>query len=170
MLSCFVMSFLLYAHCMSPSSSCCCSIIFAWVIHCLVAGGRRFWCMVVVISVWVSVRVHCGCSLLFGHSLLFGCLLLFVGGRLCCMGGHQLLLALGILPLAIMLWFFSVQSSVGGSGWKAHQWMTNDESVVRHLVATLLTATWHLEWALARGTDGDDLLWRVTTLRIVTVR
>ena len=33
-----------------------------------------------------------------------------------------------------------------------------------------LTAMWHLEWALARGTDRDDLLCRVTMLCIVTIR
>ena len=55
-----------------------------------------------------------------------------------------------------------------GWDWDAHQSTTNDDFVVRRLLATSLTATWHLEGALARGTDGDDLLWRVTTLRVVT--
>ena len=57
-----------------------------------------------------------------------------------------------------------------GWDWDAHQSTTNDDFVVRRLFATSLTATWHLEGALARGMDGDDLLWRVTTLRVVTVR
>ena len=40
--------------------------------------------------------------------------------------------------------------------WDARQSMTNDDFIVRRLFATSLTATWHLEGALARGTDGDQ--------------
>ena len=54
--------------------------------------------------------------------------------------------------------------------WDTHQLTTNDDFIVRCLFAMSLTATWHLEGALARGTDRDDLLWRVTTLCVVTVR
>ena len=96
-------------------------------------------------------------------------------------GGHLLLLALHISQLSIvmwLLWCFSVQSSVGGLGWIS--WVDlegspiddNNESVVCCLVAMILTAMWHLEWVLERrtGTDGDNLLWRVTMLHVVTVR
>ena len=48
--------------------------------------------------------------------------------------------------------------------------MMNNEFVIRHLVAMLLSATWHLERALGRGTDGDNLLCRVTMLCVVTIR
>ena len=48
--------------------------------------------------------------------------------------------------------------------------MMNDDFIICRLFATSLTAMWHLEGALARGTDGDDLLWRVTMCNVVTVR
>ena len=49
--------------------------------------------------------------------------------------------------------------------------MTNDgfESVVRHLVATSLSATWHLGCVSVKKMEGDDLLCTVTTLSVVTV-
>ena len=46
----------------------------------------------------------------------------------------------------------------------------NDEFVICRLVAMSLSVTWHLERALARGIDGDDLLCRVTMLHVVTIR
>ena len=49
--------------------------------------------------------------------------------------------------------------------------MTNDgfESVVRHLVAMSLSATWHLGCVSVKKGEGDDLLCMVTTLSVVTV-
>ena len=43
------------------------------------------------------------------------------------------------------------------------------ESVVHHLVATSLSATWHLGCVSVKRTEGDDLLCTVTTLGVVTV-
>ena len=50
--------------------------------------------------------------------------------------------------------------------------MTNDgfESIVRHLVATSLSATWHLGCVSVRQKEREDLLCMVTTLGVVTVR
>ena len=50
--------------------------------------------------------------------------------------------------------------------------MTNNgfESVVRHLVATSLSATWHLGCVSVKRKEREDLPCMVTTLGIVTVR
>ena len=49
--------------------------------------------------------------------------------------------------------------------------MMNDrfESIVHHLVATLLSAMWHLGCVSVMRNEGDDLLCTVTTLGVVTV-
>ena len=44
------------------------------------------------------------------------------------------------------------------------------KSVVHHLVATSLTATWHLGCVSVKKMEGDDLLCMVTMLSVVTVR
>ena len=50
--------------------------------------------------------------------------------------------------------------------------MTNDgfESVVHHLVAMSLSATWHLGCVSVKRMEGDDLLCTVRMLGIITVR
>ena len=55
----------------------------------------------------------------------------------------------------------------------AHQLtMMNDEfgSVVRHLAATSLTATWHLGCLSVKGGQVDDLLCMVTMLGVITIK
>ena len=49
--------------------------------------------------------------------------------------------------------------------------MTNDrfESVVHHVVATSLSATWHLGCVSVKRKEGEDLLCMVTMLGIITV-
>ena len=133
-------------------------------------GSFIFWWLVVGISGAWSWTCLCGCPFM-----------LTVG--VCChLGICQHLWAVIFIVWVVMgchshcashcwpLWCFSVLLFIGGLGWKAHQSTMNDQSAVRHLVAMLLTAMWQLEWALARGTDRDDLLCRVTMLCVVTVR
>ena len=43
------------------------------------------------------------------------------------------------------------------------------ESVVRHLVTTSLSATWHLGCVSVKRKEGEDLLCMVTMLGVVTV-
>ena len=43
------------------------------------------------------------------------------------------------------------------------------KSVIRHLVATSLSATWHLGCVSVNQKEGDDLLCMVMTLSVVTV-
>ena len=42
--------------------------------------------------------------------------------------------------------------------------------VVCHLVATMLSAMWHLECVSAKGRDGDNLLCMMIMLGIITIR
>ena len=48
--------------------------------------------------------------------------------------------------------------------------MMNDGFVIHRLVATLLTAMWHLGCVSVRVRGTDNLLCMVTTLGVVTVR
>ena len=50
--------------------------------------------------------------------------------------------------------------------------MTNDgfKSVVCHLVAMSLTVTWHLGCVSVKKKEGDDLLYMVMTLSVITIR
>ena len=68
--------------------------------------------------------------------------------------------------------FWGVCRCLGGHHCCLGIWtMMNDgfESVVRHLVTTSLSATWHLGCVSVKKGEGDDLLCTVTTLSIVTV-
>ena len=172
--------------------SCCCPVLSCHICCILTACPCRhlvvvvalsshgsfvvWWLVVGVSGVWSWTClcgcpfVHCGPLSLLGHLSMFGHSSSFVGGRLHCMGSRGLSLALRVSWLAIVVFLCSVICWWVRLGWKAHQSMMNDESVICRLVAMSLTVTWHLEWALARGTDRDDLLCRMTMLRVVTVR
>ena len=126
-------------------------IAFLLSLHESFAVWSFLW-LVAAISACASIPV-CGHLFVFtfGCPSLFGWLSLFVGSHFLCMGGHGLALALGVSVLA-------------------------SHSVVAIVVWPLLCITtslqvvWHLEWMLAKGMRGDDLLWTMTTLGIVTIR
>ena len=161
-------SSLFHCFCMGRSSFCGKR---SQVVVVFMHGGGRFCGGVhsryfgVLLIIWAVVLV-CGWS-----SLLYG--------QLWQPGGGGLSLALGVSPLAVVAAVVMCHRSVVcwcvsldwlGWDWDAHQSTTNDDFVVCRLFATSLSVTWHLEGALARETDGDNLLWRVTTLHVVTVR
>ena len=131
------------------------------------------WCLMSVS--WVGMGWGVLTVVSYQHSS-FGC---HIAGSNVAPGFHYWALVVFVMVAAIsvhvgicLCLFWGICHCLGSRYHCLGIWtMMNDgfESVVCHLVATLLTVMWHLGCVSVKKMEGDDLLCMVTTLSVITV-
>ena len=151
-----------------------------WLLLTINSNERRHWLSFIIWCLmsasWYGMGWGVLTVVLYCHSL-FGC---HIAGSDVAPGFHLWVLVVFVVVAAVSL-CVSIHSCLSWGiccclGGHHHclgsQTMTNNrfKSIIRHLVATSLSATWHLGCVSVERKESDDLLCMVTTLGVVTVR